>query len=1066
MLLRLPVPLLLLVLSGWSAAAENQPLVVTTARFRAEFQSGCLTSLTDADGHVLVRDSETPQGVTIYRVAGEHRATAASGDRQLDHLRRGPATRRYSRFTGLEDASAAATYRLDGDSGDLVITQHAVSQAAGVWGIGWSIGDIPLDYSIIVPGRSGVRLSRMTPGRHQQFDYPIGWEAQLVIVEGPKGGFYVWADDVQGRYKRLVVQRSRSGWWLDLITINNAPFDQKTKCQSVPWHVRTYQGDWRVPARRYRDWATSHFHPTPIRDQRPSWVKDVRAMVVMGLDQKILEALPTRLDPKQTVLYIPSWRAAGYDRDYPTYDQPVKQLQPFIERAHALGFRVMLHVNYFGVDPLNAAFEKFGKYQCRDPWGDHKKLWWLWTRADPDIRFAYINPALKQWRDFFTEAMVRLCRDYQIDALHLDQTLAIYNDDNGLIDGMSMIEGNIALHHQLRAALPNVALSGEGLNEITYRYESFAQRHVWGVNHAEGTWDRQRINMAHPISSYLFRPYVIINGYLGCAPPTYSQLYAAWQTAYSHWGVIPTLKPSLSELLRPTGFSRQFFDEVRFWQRQRIETDMESSWPRDVAIPLRTAAGRRADYTVDGRLLCRDAVIRRTVSGTNRIAGTGTIPDWHAFDEHAIFGLDPKKWYPYFEQPRDGRGFHIVAMPGGMIAEAVIAQPDITMVRIASPVSVVADLVELLDGATVGSRPFAGKSIESKGPFVAPDGAQFQRLDDATLAAHPPWKAPRIDPRTGARANDGTGEAFARYAVRLPKEGHVQFLSDVILAHDAVGKPRADGVTFGCTVSAGDQVLRQSVHQATDHAERLDIDLTAFAGRQVTVELTVDPGPDRVPQFDWARWIRPRIEQTLRQSGALSVAGGPSWSFAIGGGGPLSIHSSTVGQAVASRLPGTVFFLRARPARITLPSDIVVRKHYVMRVERSGKRAALPPFLAVRAIDSTVGGMARPGLFAHPPDHGQTMIQLPMTLPGQPAELRTWIGIRDGSTSTGVVFRVEVNGQMVAQRRMVPGKWEPLTADLTPWKGSPVVVSLITDSDGPYDCDWAHWGQPRIELGH
>ena len=154
---------------------------------------------------------------------------------------------------------------------------------------------------------------------------------------------------------------------------------------------------------------------------------------------------------------------------------------------------------------------------------------------------------------------------------------------------MTMLEGNIALHGQLREALPDVALSGEGLNEITYRYEAFAQRHAWGVNHADGTWDRRHLAAAHPISSYLFRPYTIINGYLGCAPPTAGQLYAAWNEAYEHWGVIPTLKPSLEQLREPTGFSRQFFDEVRFFQDSESMIDIESDWPAEVAFPWRTS---------------------------------------------------------------------------------------------------------------------------------------------------------------------------------------------------------------------------------------------------------------------------------------------------------------------------------------------------------------------------------------------------------------------------------------------------------------------------------------------
>ena len=47
---------------------------------------------------------------------------------------------------------------------------------------------------------------------------------------------------------------------------------------------------------------------------------------------------------------------------------------------------------------------------------------------------------------------------------------------------------------------------------------------------------------------------------------------------------------------------------------------------------------------------------------------------------------------------------------------------------------------------------------------------------------------------------------------------------------------------------------------------------------------------------------------------------------------------------------------------------------------------------------------------------------------------------------------------------MLPGHWEPLTADLSPWAGKPIVLALTTDSDGPFTCDWAAWGEPRIEV--
>ncbi len=459
--------------------ADDMPLHAPS--FTANFAGGSLVSLSDSRGQTLVRPPAQPMGMVIHRVGSLH--SAEPGEQRSEGT--AAITERCDRFSDLPGSSGTCAYRVEAASGDLIVTQKATTPGAanGVWGVSWSIADIPLDYAIVVPGRSGLRLTPDTPGSRQEFDYPVTWEAQLVIVEGPKSGCFVWANDVKGRFKRLTVERTGSGWRLGLVSINAAPFDKLTACDSVEWRLNTYVGDWRVPARRYRDWADANLRPAPLASQHPEWVKDIRGCVIMGLDRAVLDALPVRFEPRQTLLYLPDWRTAGYDRNYPDYDHPRTELAPFIKRAHELGFRVMLHVNYFGVDPLNPLYKEFEPHQVRDPWESHEKLWWTWDRADPPIRFAYINPAFKPWRDLFTACMVRLCQSTSTDALHLDQTLCIFNDNGGLIDGQSMLDGNIAIHRQLREVLPQVALSGEGLNEVTYRNEAFAQRHVWGLNH-------------------------------------------------------------------------------------------------------------------------------------------------------------------------------------------------------------------------------------------------------------------------------------------------------------------------------------------------------------------------------------------------------------------------------------------------------------------------------------------------------------------------------------------------------------------------------------------------------
>lgn len=1025
-------------------AASTEELTVQTPAFQAAFANGQLCRLKDRAGRVLVEPKGSPLPITLHQLSGEVAGAATGNAATL--VPGGSATCRYTQFAD-SDAWAECRYAVDGKSGDLTVSGHCQTSRPGVWGLGWSIGRIPLHYAIIVPGHSGVRLTADSPDARQTFDYPMGWEAQLVIVEGPGHGFYVWSDDAAGRYKRLIVSRSAAGWELTLVTLADAPFDQLRECRAAPWRLNVYAGDWRVPARRYRQWMQTRFQPTPLAEQQPTWVRQIRACVIMGLNREVLESLPRHFDPPQTLLYLPTWRAAGYDRNYPDYDAVLAEFEPFLLRARQLGFRVMVHTNYFGVDPLHPLYERFEPFQVRSPWGSHERQWWLWERADPVIRFAYINPALRAWREHFVAAMVRLCRRFPVDALHLDQTLCIYNDHHGRIDGQSMLEGNLALHRELRAALPQVALSGEGLNEVTCSQEAFAQRHAWGLNHADSTWSEGRLRCAHPISSYLFLPYTKIYGYLGYAPPESDQLYAAWNEAYEHWGVLPTLKVWSRRPARPSPFARQLEAEVAFYQGQRVDADLEADWPLTVAFPLRTADGRRAERTVDGRLTCGAQTISRTVHGANQVTTPATIPDWRAYDEQHLLGLDPERRYPLFNEPRDPQAFHVAQLPDGLIVEEVVLASDLATVRTRPVVCVVADLLRELERARCGSRVPGRPVVEVDGPLQGADGAQFTASFE-TLAAHPAWKG-------------ATGPAYARFQVRLPREGTLRFRSEIHLGKDATKPGRSDGVTFGVLAEAGQRQLRRTIHCTSEVPQSLELDLAPLAGQTITLELTVDPGPKRHASFDWARWQSPRVEQRGARPGPLTVVASGDWANALGPAGRVSVKRQGLRWTLDAPQPGAVFLLRKEPALATLPADLVRQARVVVTVSDSGLLLDHPPVAGVSPATVAIGGVERSGLRAHPPDHGRTVAHLPLRLPVGAAEFHGWIGIA-GSRSEGVVFSVEANGQPLVRRRLLPGQWEEVRASLARWAGQTVVLSLTTDSDGPFSYDWAHWGEPQI----
>ncbi|MBU0606564.1 MAG: hypothetical protein KKI08_01705, partial [Armatimonadetes bacterium] len=862
------------------------------------------------------------------------------------------------------------------------------------------------------------------------------------------------------------------GWDLAFESQNLAPFADQTSIRSVKWRLGLSGPNWQEPALRYRKWAAAHWKLTPLATQQPSWVKDTRALVICGMELDLLDRLAARMDPRQTIVYVPTWRRDGYDRNYPDYTA-LPELGPFMEKAHALGFRVMLHVNYFGCDPKNEAYAQFKPYQVREPFS-HQPLWWAWPPAhrrkgeEPDIKFAYINPACQAWRELFVARMKEVCVQYAVDALHLDQTLCIWNDDAGLVDGMTMLEGSLAEHRELRRALPNVALSGEGLNEITCRYEAFAQRHAWGLHHSEGTWDRAALATAHPIASMILRPYTIINGYLGMTNPGNTQLYAAWQQAYVNWGVIPTFaRPSAQQLQQPTGFVRQLLDEIAFFQKERVDPDLDgAAWPADTLFPYRTAAGKPVRLVRDsGWKLVGDAsqTVSRTITGVREVVSPGSIAGWFAYDGKRLFGLTPEAWYPWLPAPRDLSAFHVAAMPAGLEIGRVSCGDDLATVVTRDPQGT-QQISDLLVGARCGYTGFEGESDEVAGPLnESKAGASFMG-NGHDLWLHPPWKATRKNPQTGVLEAAGTGLVTCTLQLKLPPDSSPRFTSEVYMDPGAVGPGKTDGLVFSIEAQAGDLKRRAEAHPTTSDPLPLELDLREFAGKEVTLRLTGDPGPKRAATFDWGRWRDPRVVMDRHVPGTATLVSPQSWTTILTSGGKAEQRQTAPHTLeIATTFPGTICLLNRPLQEIALPCDLTGLKFLKTFVAPDGTILTNPQYAAAAISDETVGGVKKHGFFAHPPSQGQTRMDFPVRLPAGVRRFSASVGLRDGSKSDGCLFILEVTGRELARKLMLPGRWEELTADLSAYAGQAVLLSLVTDADKSFTFDWGAWGEPRVE---
>ena len=227
--------------------------------------------------------------------------------------------------------------------------------------------------NVILPADGGQIIDATTEFDERGFPYPGEWEAQLAILQGEQGGFFVSSTDTTFRFKEVRYMRSTEHFGISFKTDNFAPFRDKNEITSVEWRLNAYRGDWQIPALYYRNWMEIAFQPK----QPLAWLQDIELVIIYpGLKKEILPLLAAHLNPSTTLLYLQDWRKAGWDTNYPDYI-PKPEFGDFVEAAHAYGFRVMPHANLLGCSPNHPRYPEFEKYQLRHAIGGNK-LGWRW----------------------------------------------------------------------------------------------------------------------------------------------------------------------------------------------------------------------------------------------------------------------------------------------------------------------------------------------------------------------------------------------------------------------------------------------------------------------------------------------------------------------------------------------------------------------------------------------------------------------------------------------------------------------------------------------------------------
>lgn len=403
------------------------------------------------------------------------------------------------------DADGMITVSEDEETGDLIIEPSAYSSRPGVRSCRWTLRGIPPDMEVVGPSHGGIKVKLNDPlVTNIRWEWPMFWEAGFVILQRPGSGFWVHTQDDRFRYKGLKFSPNSDVQALGFDTEAYGPLDENVSAGGLAWRINVFQGDWRVPVARYREWLWKTYHLQAELARRPGWLGDLALSVNWcPNDGAILDAVARRVKPQRVLVHVPGWRGDGYDQNYPTYAAS-EAGRAFVAKARSMGFRVAPHFNTEDVDPQHPCYDgldcvRMQNIETRKAWG------WAYAGGKilgpPNAGHALrrnrdknvmvkIHPGSAMWRSVLAEHMEPAVREFDLEAVFADVTLCTGNLHNCLVDGLTSTEGMRLMIERLASIKEGLVVGGEGINEIV------AQKQAFGMTGAYYVFGRGRPHIA------------------------------------------------------------------------------------------------------------------------------------------------------------------------------------------------------------------------------------------------------------------------------------------------------------------------------------------------------------------------------------------------------------------------------------------------------------------------------------------------------------------------------------------------------------------------------------------
>jgi hypothetical protein len=556
-------------------SVSNEGVIqVETPALEAKFEKGLLTSLkskASSEEYIAGFDTKELDALQLVYSRGE---TVDVGEQKFGKVE----TRKVSDLRAEVifqnwDGDGIMTVSVDPASGDLLVEPSAFSSRPGIRACRWRLKGLRRDLKLVAPFYQGVSLSLDDPLiRSSHWDWPHRWEAGLAILQASSGGFSIHTQDDRYRYKALHVGSEADPYMLGLDTEAYGPIDSNLAAGGLAWRINVHQGDWEVPAERYRNWLWQAFSLAAEERRREPWLQALgMAISWCPGDIAILNAIAEKADPSRVLIHFSDWRTDAYDENYPTYVAS-ERAAAFLTRAHELGFHVMPHCNIREVDPNNQVYSQLRDFQFRDI--ETKKLYgWSWvnrraigvpesnaSRLDHrrEKVMVKIHPGLSKWRSLLCSRIQEAARQHKLRDVFVDVALNTFNLHNCLVENTTSTEGVNRLIHEIGGL--GLSVGAEGLNETFFQGLSFAQVHLFRSPHS--TLQGLERTGACPLNNLLFGRLCRSFGYSGLGGRNAEEELRA--RIHEEHGALPTITiRSAAEIANPTAAVKRALDAAR-----------------------------------------------------------------------------------------------------------------------------------------------------------------------------------------------------------------------------------------------------------------------------------------------------------------------------------------------------------------------------------------------------------------------------------------------------------------------------------------------------------------------